>query len=338
MNHYFERTLTKHRKEEDDYFEPMIEGLKNSLDNIKNSLKSINDWDELLNLNSEEEFYKDIIDEKDTNQLSINLNNSRIIPYEFYREPQIKDFYTFWSQTFDQLNNNKCCLIFCFICGFLFLTIQLIGVQLGIIILNALFDEIVDEFRLSGNDITKKEYNFYEKLEIASYKSIPEIDVGMFWSFLGLFALKKYGFNWSNIFQVLSLIGFILLFLLFDFQTEDKLSTNYTKIECLVLLFSYTILSITVGASSTIALKQYFNIYLTFYKKELNLYDCFTKFKECLIILVEKIICCCKRRQYENDNKDKNEKENENKDKIEKENDNLILKYFFIIFQFSLPF
>ena len=95
----------------------------------------------------------------------------------------------------------------------------------------------------------------------------------MFWSFLGLFTLKKYGFNWSNIFRVLSLIGFILLFLLFDFQTEDKLSTNYTKIECVVLLFSYTILSITVGASSTIALKQYFNIYLAFYKEKINIYE-----------------------------------------------------------------
>ena len=132
MNHYFERTLTKQRKEEDDYFEPMKEGLTNSLVNIKNSLKSINDWDELLNLNSEEEFYKDIIDENDTNQLNNKLNNSRIIPYGFHREPQIKDFYTFWSQICDQLNNNKCCLIFCFICGFLFLTIQLIGVQLDI--------------------------------------------------------------------------------------------------------------------------------------------------------------------------------------------------------------
>ena len=102
-------------------------------------------------------------------------------------------------------------------------------------------------------------------------KSKPELDVGMFWSFIGISILKKFSFFWSNIFQILSLLGFILLFLLFDFQINDKLITNYSRIEFTVLIISYILLSITVGASSTIGLKQFYNIYFTFYQKQLDL-------------------------------------------------------------------
>ena len=89
----------------------------------------------------------------------------------------------------------------------------------------------------------------------------------MFWSFIGIIFIKKYGFNWGNIFQFFSLLGFILLFLLFDFQIDNKLSNNYTRMEFAVLIISYIFLSITVGASSMIALKQFSNLYFNFYEK-----------------------------------------------------------------------
>lgn len=194
-----------------------------------------------------------------------------------------------------KLNNYKYCLFFCLLSGILFCLSQLICVQLGIIILNALFNEIVDEFRLLADNINKKEYNFYEKLEIASYKSIPEIDVGIFWSFIGIIFLKKYGFNWGNIFQFFSLVGFILLFLLFDFQIDDKLSNNYTQMEFAVLIISYIFSSITVGASSMIALKQFSSLYFNFYKKNFDLFKYINIFYWLCYLLFSLIKCIIKK-------------------------------------------
>ena len=53
---------------------------------------------------------------------------------------------------------------------------------------------------------------------------------------------------------------FLLLFLLFDFNANDKMSDSYNIVESLILILSYIIVSITVGCSSTIALKEYFDI------------------------------------------------------------------------------
>ena len=242
------------------YLKNVTTKLKHSTNSINESIQDIQEWDDLFLLNTEEDF--EIIED-------ISLKKTRKIntPTPLLREYYYTDFDTFWSNTCEKLNNSKRCLVLSFFSGFLFCLIQLIGVQLGIIVLNALFQEIVDEFRLLADNINKKEYNFYEKLEIASYKSIPEIDVGMFWSFVGIFVMKKYGFKWGNIFQILSLIGFIFLFFLFDFQLGDKLKKNYSRMELTALIISYIFLSITVGASSTIALKQFSNIYFAFYQK-----------------------------------------------------------------------
>ena len=255
-------------KKEKEYFNRLKTGLQESMNNINETLKPIENWDKLLDLNSLEEFNEEIVDINKTNisrSLSVAYNISSV-------DNKIKDFYSFWSDVCRKLKNYKYCPITCFIFGCFFCLIHLIGVQEGIIILNALFDEIVDEFKLLAND-TPKEFNFYEKIENATYKSIPEIDVGMFWSFLGIIFLKKYGFMWSNIFQLLSLIGFLLLFLLFDFHTGDKLSINYEHMELTILILSYILLSILVGATSMLSLKQLMNLYNAFYKKHFNLYS-----------------------------------------------------------------
>ena len=254
-------------EEEKEYFNKMKIGLQKSIHNIDNTLKPINNWDELLQLNTDIELY-------DQEKEELNKENKLRRAQQSIKKPiernRIISFYSFWSETCTKCNNTKCCRIFYLICGFFFCIIQLMGVQEGIIILNALLREIVDEIKLSRN--IPKVYNFYEQLEIASYKSMPEIDVGMFWSFIGIIVLKKYGFIWSNIFQFLSLIGFILLFLLFDFHEGEKLLVYYTRMETAALVISYIFLCISVGASSTIALKQLFNLYKVFYQKEFNFF------------------------------------------------------------------
>ena len=266
---------------EKDRFNKMKNGLKNSIEDINLTLKPIHDWDELLNLNSDEEIHIEPEVINDLNKSKIS-NISNIPPMtQNYISKDIGFCYSFCSKMCGACSSSKCCLLFCFICGFLFVIVQLIGVQLGLIILNALFNEIVDEFKLLSDIENPKEYTFYEKLEIASYKSIPEIDVGMFWSFIGIIVLKKYGFLWSNIFQVLSLAGFVLLLILFDFHTGDKLLTNYSRMEFTALIFGFIILSITVGASSTVALKQFSNLYFTFY---LNHFDLTSRLRCCNLI------------------------------------------------------
>ena len=79
-----------------------------------------------------------------------------------------------------------------------------------IIILNSMLNELIDELKLA---ITKtlREYNFYEVIKICTYKEIPDIDVAMVTSFLGIVVSKALGFIITNIlFQLIP--GFLFLF------------------------------------------------------------------------------------------------------------------------------
>ena len=211
-------------------------GLKESMININKTLDNIKNWDELINL----------------------------------KEESIEDNIIKRSKTIKR-NYSDCCQYLCIFCGALSVLFQLITVQGCIIILNSLFDEIVEEFKLWLNN-TKRVHNFYEHIEINSYKELPEIDVGMITSSVGIIFLKNSGFICSNItFQLLSLIWLLLLFLLFDFHSDNKLLENYTRLEIVVLVLSYIGLSFLVGCSSTIGLKEFTDKYFFVYKKRENL-------------------------------------------------------------------
>ena len=225
---------SKEKEEKDNkHFTEVKVGLKNSFENIKHTLDNIKDWDELINL--KEESIENVI-----------LKQTKTI----------KD------------NYSTCTLCICIFFGLISSILQLICVQGCIIILNSLFDEIVEEFKFLFNN-TQREYNFYELLEINSYKKLPEIDVAMITSSVGVIFLKNSGFICSNItFQFLSLIGFLLIFLLFDFHKDDGLLENYTGLEIVVLVLSYVGLSFLVGCSSTISLKEFTDKYYNVYNKE----------------------------------------------------------------------
>ena len=113
------------------------------------------------------------------------------------------------------------------IIGRIFCLIHLIGIQTGIILLNALFNDIRDEILYAiGN--THKKYDFYHNIEIISYKDFPEIDVIMIISSVGITLLKHSGFICSNIiFQLSSYVWLLLLFLLFDFNKKTQSSKYY---------------------------------------------------------------------------------------------------------------
>ena len=222
----FEKSSKKRKLDEMQHFYAVKKGFKESMLNINQTLNDFENWDELLNLEEESEEDK-------------KLNRAKTV----------KNEYTKFSIKF----------IFDWI-GTAFCLVHLIGVQASIIILNALFSEIVDEFKLWANN-TPREYNFYEKIQIKSYRELPEIDVAMITSSIGIVILKNYGFYCCNItFQLTSSVLFFLLFLLFDFHTNEKLSKNYSRLELIVLILSYIFLSFSVGCFSTIALKEYYTI------------------------------------------------------------------------------
>lgn len=225
--------LYNERKEKElEAFEEMKKGFNTSIDEIKNTMKEIKDWESLLNPK-----YKYEEENIDIRQSIVNIS-SKI----------------------------KICYILYLIYGIFFCLINFIGVQIGLIIINSIFKELVDELKFYLKSIPRK-YNFYENIEIISYKAVPEIDVGMFFSFLGIITLKKCEFILSNIFQVLALGCFVILFLLFDFHTGDELWNNYTKMEITVLIMFYILLCVFIGASSCISLKEFFNIYKKFFRK-----------------------------------------------------------------------
>ena len=208
----------KKRKEKENNFKNIQKGLLDSMNDFNETLEIVEDWDELMNLKDESPQDKKIM-----------------------RAKTIKEEYKKKKNDFEYF-------------GIIFCLFQLMGVQESIIIVNAIFSELVAEFKLWALH-SPREYNFYEKMEINSFRELPEIDVAMVTSSLGIIVLKSLGFKKSNsIFQLISAILLLLLLLLFHFHTGDKLLENYTRLELVILALSYIILSILVGGSSTIAI------------------------------------------------------------------------------------
>ena len=91
--------------------------------------------------------------------------------------------------------------------------------------------------------------------------------------------------------------------------------------ELTVLIISYTSLSISVGASSAIALKEFSDLYFSFYKKIFNLY----KYLNCFYYIFLCILSCRKNKEKKiTDNKDKKQDEEKDSEKDK----NSILEFF----------
>ena len=123
----------------------------------------------------------------------------------------------------------------------------------------------------------------------------------MTFCFLGTIYLKNYQYYWSNIVQLLAIFGFILLFCLFDFHKGNELKENYILLEFAVLVFSYIILTIFVGFTSMLGLKEFFNLYKIFYKKyfSVSTYIC-SPYP--IFAWIVKISSCCEKRNNEKNN------------------------------------
>ena len=108
-----------------------------------------------------------------------------------------------------------------------------------------------------------------------------------------------------------------------------------------VLIFAYIVLTIIIGATSIIGLKEFMNIYKNFYKKRFNISQILCS-HYCLIFIVTKIYSCCKKKnkmmehsqtiildtnpEEKDKKKDKNNKINEIEDKS---SEDIVLNNFY---------
>ena len=168
----------KERKDEIKIFFDSKTNLNDNFNNISNQIFKVRNFEEFFELNLEKEEYLLIFDES----------------YSIYFK--YVSFYIF---------------------GFLYSIIQLIGVQEMIIILNSLLNELIDELKIAILK-TSREYNFYEVIKICSFKELPDIDVALITSFIGIIALKSLGYLITNlIFQLIPGIIFLLFFYSLNF-------------------------------------------------------------------------------------------------------------------------
>ena len=157
----------------------------------------------------------------------------------------------------DEKKHSECFLVFAIIvCGLFFPLFQLIGVQEQLIVLNSLLNELIEEFRLATKDIPRQ-YNFYEVIKICSFKEVPDMEISMFTSFIGIAAIKHLGYFWTNFcFQLLPGLMFFFFFYYFSFHTGKELDENYISSEIIILAVTTILGFILVGGSSIISLKQ----------------------------------------------------------------------------------
>ncbi len=149
-------------------------------------------------------------DEKDKElknfiQIKRNLNDDiSAISNNFYKINNFDEFLDLNEDLVDRNNKDlderySCSYIVfnIFFFGILYSDIHLIGVQEMIIILNSMLNELIDELKLAIAK-TPREYNFYEVIKICSYQEIPDIDIAMVTSFLGILVSKYLGFITTN--------------------------------------------------------------------------------------------------------------------------------------------
>ena len=195
--------------------------------------------------------------------IKTNLNNNfNVISNQIIKAQNFEEFFELNLDKEEYLIDidktySQCALkMLLFLFGILYSIIQLIRVQEMIIILNSLLNELIDELKIAIVK-TPREYNFYEVIKICSFKELPDIDVALITSFIGVVALKSLGYLVTNlIFQLIPGVIFLLFFLFFEFHTGKELENNYTLSEIIILLIIYILGYILVGGSSLITMKQ----------------------------------------------------------------------------------
>ena len=127
------------------------------------------------------------------------------------------------------------------------------------LILNLLFSALKCRLDIGCNKQEfNKRKNFFNFLFSESRKDVFDIDLVMFWSFIGLKLLETCKFRKTSfLFLVLNIIMLCLVYV-FDFIISDE---NYSFIRIFLLALLYLFISLTLGSSSLISQQVVIDIY-----------------------------------------------------------------------------
>ena len=191
---------------------------------------------------------------------------------------QIEDEYR--RKMKEDIKKCSCFFIFMFLVVFsLFSICYLVGffiiVPINNLIFNLFFSALKCRLEIKCNKTEFNERkNFFNYLFSESRKDSINIDLVMFWSFIGLKILDTCKFRKSSmLFLVLNIIMACFIYI-FDYRTSEE---NYSFVRIILLLIIYVLISFTVGSSSLISQQTLINIYSNL---NLNLFICTDSNKE----------------------------------------------------------
>lgn len=134
-------------------------------------------------------------------------------------------------------------------------------------VMNAILNELIEEGKLKFLQ-TERTNTFYEEIRFSTFRNIPDIDVALFFNFLGEMIFKCFGYFFTNIlFEGINLCFLILFFYGFHFHVGEELNENYFKSEIIILILSYLVFFVCIGSVSMLSLQEYFrdiNFYFEF--------------------------------------------------------------------------
>ena len=170
--------------------------------------------------------------------------------------------------------------MFLFIAG-IFVIVNLVGIFTIKSIMDSLFKVLKDSlnfFLLEESDIEEKEltdfkslynspYNFYAQYFKDLSENKIDLDLIMFWDFIGLLFNNYFQFTCTSIFFLLANLIILALIFRFDFLNLDLTTHKYSFFQILYIALLYLFLWISVGSSALLQQKVYID-YFEIYKKQ----------------------------------------------------------------------
>ena len=223
------------------------------------------------NINNQQDENQNLINEKEKNEKNylleifqrlkkqLNENNKDTISEAYSQEE--KEYMK--KMKYDI---KKCSFFFIFMFSFVngffaicYLVAFFIIAPISNLIFNLLFSSLKCRLDISCN---KNEFserkNFFNYLFSESRKLSIDIDLMMFWSFIGLEILESCQFRKTCSLLLISNIIMLCLIYIFDFRISEE---NYSIIRIILLAFLYLFISLTLGSSSLISQQAVINIY-----------------------------------------------------------------------------
>lgn len=185
----------------------------------------------------------------------------------------INEVYSYISDDANEFNKekrqniNKCCK--CLIESILplFTIFYLFGIYIIISIKDLLFNLLISSIECRfdiycDKEKFKKQSNFFDYFLAEQNKISINLNLVMFWSFIGIKFLYSLGFTITNIiFMILNIIILSIIYI-FDFQAFED---NYSIMKILLLACLCFFTCITLGGSSLISQQFLINLYAIFY-------------------------------------------------------------------------